>query len=709
MEEAEHKMDVAKARVEASKAKLDKTSKSDIAYAAAKARHKTDEVELEVAEKKHSLAQAKHNEADARLKVADAELGVSQAKLTSSSTLDGSAQKVIGAAESKLLGANEMLMLARSEQGKAAGNLNAAETKLHDAKVQLKKTNNDTSQTLLTQAQANLAAFVKGQPQMSWNQDTSKDFIILEAPSILDSGGHVARFPFSGKGLDYSENEVHKLLLRKSHTGLYHLILTHLFARAVGHVGVEPVFLVRGPPGTGKSVMLNLVWYVAYFELKMNVICHNSSGEIHLYSPGNDVTPLSKKDVKGWLRDKSTVYLFDPDEYFSKPVFHDETQATTVIATSPNVKHYRNVLSSINAIPKFPGILPLWSYGWTEDEIKGGLRLLGKKVTQSVEDVIPAVVGNFRVALQTATHRRVLEHRKDTIFSARQANELLSSAITKMDSDELERLGSVKSANNLTEILFSSNAKDKFQLSHSIVTQMAPEPESEPEPDAPEVDDSVVPQMAPRPNAPELDGIPELIKKFKKVKEEATSTEDLLGEVTEMVQSLAPSLKYHREYSFQWANGHAKELLFETAIERGMVGALRGLFKIVSPSVKGQAFEGTFSHILHPKPYLILDSKGIWTKMTLNLSQAFRSQDDKTDCENVTLFPETGSPPFELIVNTLFTLHGDDEVGKHDFAHLVRRFDPLSKQHTDFDLYVGDYPGGLDKDVRVLLLQITAS
>ena len=442
MKEAEHTMDDAKddmktrdTKIKASKAKLDKTSESDIAYAAAKAQHEKDEVELERAQKKHALAKAQHDEAVARLKVANAELDVSQAKLTSSSTLDGqqSAQKVIDAAENKLSDANKMLMLAVKERGKAVASLQTVQTNLSAAKVQLKKADDNQSQTLLTHAQANLAAFVKGQPHMSWNQDTSKEFIILEAPSILDSGGHVARFPFSGKGLDYSENEVHKLLLRKSHTGLYHLILTHLFARAVGHVGVEPVFLVRGPPGTGKSVMLNLVWYVAYFELKMNVICHNSSGEIHLYSPGNDVTPLSKKDVKGWLRDKSTVYLFDPDEYFSKPVFHDETQATTVIATSPNVKHYRNVLSSINAIPKFPGILPLWSYGWTEDEIKEGLRLLGKKVTQSVEDVIPAVVGNFRVALQTATHRRVPEHRNDTIFSARQANELLSSAITKID------------------------------------------------------------------------------------------------------------------------------------------------------------------------------------------------------------------------------------------------------------------------------------
>ena len=206
--------------------------------------------------------------------------------------------------------------------------------------MKLDITNDDESQQYLAGAQANFAAFVKGHSKISWNQQ-SDDFTILEAPSIKDSGGHVARFPFSGKGPDYTEDDVHKLFLRKSHNGLYHLILTHLFARSVGHPGFQPVFLVRGPPGTGKSVMLNLVWYVAYFELKMNVICHKSSGEIHLYSPSSDtITPLSETDVKGRLIDKNTVYLFDPDEYFSKPIFHDKVRATSVIATSPNVKHY---------------------------------------------------------------------------------------------------------------------------------------------------------------------------------------------------------------------------------------------------------------------------------------------------------------------------------------------------------------------------------
>ena len=213
----------------------------------------------------------------------------------------------------------------------------------------------------------------------------------------------------------------------------------------------------------------------------------------------------------------------------------------------------------------------------------------------------------------------------------------------------------------------------------------------------------------PKPNASEVDGITALIKKFKKVKKTTSTKELLLLKVTEMVQRLGPSLTYHKEYSFQWANGRAKELLFETAIERGMVGALRGLFQIMSARAKGQALEAMFSYVTHPHPYPILDSQGVWTKMTLDLSQAFRSQDDKTISKNVTLFPETGSPPFELIMNTLFTLHGDNEVGKPDFAHLVRRFDPLSKQHKDFDLYVGDYPGGLNEEVRVLLLQITAS
>ena len=535
MKEAEHTMDDAKddmktrdTKIKASKAKLDKTSESDIAYAAAKAQHEKDEVELERAQKKHALAKAQHDEAVARLKVANAELDVSQAKLTSSSTLDDNFQR----AQTVLRDALELLKWAVSELGKAAASLKKTETELKAAKVKLKITNMKKSQRYLAVAQANFAAFVKGYSKMSWDQEMSKDFTILEAPSITDSGGHRALFPFNGKGLDYTENEVHKLLLRKSHNGLYHLILTHLFARTVGHPGFQPVFLVRGPPGTGKSVMLNLVWYVAFFELKMNVICHNSAGHIHLYSPGRDVTQLSKKDVKDWLLDESTVYLFDPDERTSTPVFHDDIKATSVIATSPNVKHYDNLLPRIHAIPKFPGILPLWSYGWTKDEIKKGLLLLGKDVTEMVKDVIPAVVGNFRVALQTAPSR-TLEDVKDPIFSAHKAYELLSAAITGMSSDDFQRLGSVKSADYLTELLYTSDAKQKFQLSHSIVTQMAP-----------------------KLDAPEVGGISELIEEFKEIKA-TTSTKDLLARVTTMVRRLTPSHLYHRNYSLEWANDHA--------------------------------------------------------------------------------------------------------------------------------------------------------
>ena len=369
MKEAQQQMDDANAdmktldtQVKASKAKLDKTS-YDIAYAAAKAQ------QLKLAQKKHALAKAQHYEAVARLKVADAELGVSQAKLTSSSTIDDNFQS----AQTVLRDAFELLKWAVSELGKAAASLKETETEMSAAKVKLDIKRN------LAEAQANFAAFVKGHSKMSWNQNASKDFTILEAPSITGSGGHLARFPFSGKGPDYTEQDVHKLFLRKSHNGLYHLIVTHLFARTVDQAGVEPVFLVRGPPGTGKSVMLNLVWYVAYFELKMNVICHKSSGHIHLYSPGRDVTQLSKEEVEDWLLDKSTVYLFDPDEYTSTPIFYEDARATSVIASSPNVKHYQNVLPRINAIPKFAGLLPLWSYGWTKDEIKEGLRLLDKE------------------------------------------------------------------------------------------------------------------------------------------------------------------------------------------------------------------------------------------------------------------------------------------------------------------------------------------
>ena len=93
--------------------------------------------------------------------------------------------------------------------------------------------------------------------------------------------------------------------------------------------------------------------------------------------------------------------------------------------------------------------------------------------------------------------------------------------------------------------------------------------------------------------------------------------------------------------------------------------------------------------------------------MTLDLSQAFRSRHDNKNSKNVTVFPEAGSPPFELLVDSLFTLHNDQKARERDFASLVCRFDPLSKQHKEFDMYVVDHPGGLDEEVRVLVIQHT--
>jgi len=112
-------------------------------------------------------------------------------------------------------------------------------------------------------------------------------------------------------------------------------------------------------------------------------------------------------------------------------------------------------------------------------------------------------------------------------------------------------------------------------------------------------------------------------------------------------------------------------------------------------------------YVHHPNPYLILDNQGAWTRMTLDLSQAFRSRHDNKNSKNVTVFPETGSPPFELLVDSLFTLHNDQKARERDFASLVCRFDPLSKQHKEFDMYVVDHPGGLDEEVRVLVIQHT--
>ena len=266
-------------------------------------------------------AEAEHDVAVAKLEVADAKLGVSQAKLTPSSTLNRlqSAQSDLEKAKTDLREAKSTLEWAVSERGKAAASLKETETQLSAANVELKVACD-------LEVQTNFAAFAKVQPKMKFVQDAVKDaarlFHILEVPKSLESPDIRPTFPFRGKGHDIS---IRQLLLRESHYDLYKIILVQLGVSKLIHAGCPYTdfgyeefgkkFVVRGPPGTGKSIMLNLIWYVALFELGMDVICHMPNNDIYLYRNGSGtVELLDRAGAKSMLKKWNTVYLFDPDE-----------------------------------------------------------------------------------------------------------------------------------------------------------------------------------------------------------------------------------------------------------------------------------------------------------------------------------------------------------------------------------------------------------
>ena len=237
---------------------------------------------------------------------------------------------------------------------------------------------------------------------MKWSTDESGLFHTLAAPDITSSNGTRAKFPFGGKG-DFENVRI--LMLRVSHNQLYKLILAHICATKVSGNDKGRTFLVRGPPGTGKSVMLNLIWYVSLFELGMNVICHKSGEFLHLYRDDDEtkkktVSMLTNGvEVLDWMSEPNTVYLFDPNEGDAQPVYGDDSRGINVIASSPNAKHYECLLKSADSAPKSATIMPLWSYAWTHDEIIAGLKILRKSISDVVKKASEAVFGNFHLRL----------------------------------------------------------------------------------------------------------------------------------------------------------------------------------------------------------------------------------------------------------------------------------------------------------------------
>ena len=78
--------------------------------------------------------------------------------------------------------------------------------------------------------QANFAAFLEAHASMKWDEVKSDFFHTLAAPMLLDKPNTKASFPFGGKGHPTTQS-LSLLMLRKSHTNLYNLLLSQLCAR----------------------------------------------------------------------------------------------------------------------------------------------------------------------------------------------------------------------------------------------------------------------------------------------------------------------------------------------------------------------------------------------------------------------------------------------------------------------------------------------
>jgi len=642
-------------------------------------------------------AEAEHDVAVAKLKVAGAELGVSQAKLAPPSTLNRlqSAQNDLEKAKTDLREAKSTLEWAVSERGKAAASLKKTETQLSEAKVELKNADDEKLQELLSLAQANFAAFAKVQPEMKFVQDAVKDaarlFHILEVPK---SPGIGPTFPFRGKGYSTS---VRELLLRESHYDLYKIILVQLGVSKLihagcpytdfGHEDVGKKFVVRGPPGTGKSVMLNLIWYVALFELGMDVICHMPDDVIYLYRNGSStVEILDKAGAENMLLKWNTVYLFDPDDKGAfEPIYKVEFKATSVIATSPNIHHYRNLLKSNIHFPSDASIVPLWSYAWTPQEITTGLKLLD---LAEVESASSAVLGNFRFALNAATN--------PGLFNETTATELLQRVIARMSTDDLEQLGTAPSANALAEMFTTGAFLSAFRLSHSIVTQQAPELPKDASP-------TILGYRTELGKEP-VRTLPMLIEVLKNAKVPQT--------VTAFDSAVMTARLYHSNFSVVMANKKAAHFLFSRAIQAGMGGVMLALLSRVSGGALGSMFEFVFLTSHHPYPYRILTFNGAWTNQTIDFSQMYCSPSYDV-LKNVTRFNVQSDekqskdsanphdePPYQLVADKVYETRnqGEDQCW---------RFDPDNSTHRNFDFYASVNSPYSRFLVRIVMCQLT--
>ena len=117
----------------------------------------------------------------------------------------------------------------------------------------------------------------------------------------------------------------------------------------------------------GKTAFLNLLLYAAA-QLNVNVVLHHAMRLVYILRADGTVRWGSPESVRAVpeLWESETLYLFNPNEMADQAF---ECRAFTVIATSPDVKHYANHVKHANMSHL---LLP----PWTKDEITAAHRAM---------------------------------------------------------------------------------------------------------------------------------------------------------------------------------------------------------------------------------------------------------------------------------------------------------------------------------------------
>jgi len=120
-------------------------------------------------------------------------------------------------------------------------------------------------------------------------------------------------------------------------------------------------------PSPGKTALLNLLVYYAA-KMDVDVVLHDAPYRIFvLYRNGTvKFFPKNKIEEVTLLDERETMYLFNPDEERTQACLSD---AFTVIATSPDQKHYSNFI-------KLPNMKVVFLSPWTLKEAHAALQAL---------------------------------------------------------------------------------------------------------------------------------------------------------------------------------------------------------------------------------------------------------------------------------------------------------------------------------------------